>query len=130
VFATVFILLYAGHLAADYPCQTDHQACHKAQPGAAGWRANLAHAGTHVALCAAALALGVLALDVELTPARCAVALLWIGVTHAFIDRRWPIARWMSFARQTGFAQHGGAAHVDQTAHVLVLVVAAAALAA
>jgi hypothetical protein len=57
-------------------------------------------------------------------------AVLWIGATHAFIDRRWPVARWMAFARQAGWAQHGGAAHVDQTAHVLALVVAALFLAA
>jgi hypothetical protein len=36
----------------------------------------------------------------------------------------------MQLTRQAGFAQHGGAAHVDQTAHVLALAVAALFLAA
>lgn len=36
---------------------------------------------------------------------------------------------WMRFARQQEWAQRGGAAQVDQTAHVLVLVIAALYLA-
>ncbi|MGW6202239.1 DUF3307 domain-containing protein [Streptomyces sp. NPDC055089] len=113
-----------GKKAATNPFQTDHQAGCKADHGAAGWRANLAHAGTHVLFCSLALVVAAAALG-EST-----VAVLWIGATHAFIDRRWPVARWMAFARQQGWAQDGGAAHVDQTAHVLVLVIAALALAA
>ncbi|MET8378009.1 DUF3307 domain-containing protein [Streptomyces microflavus] len=130
MFPTLFVLLYVAHLLADYPFQTDHQAGHKADGGVAGWRANLAHAGTHLVLAGLALLVGwaVLDLNVGLLPA--AAALLWIAGTHALIDRRWPVARWMRFARQTGWAQHGGAAHVDQTAHVTAIVVAALALAA
>ncbi|MET8882554.1 DUF3307 domain-containing protein [Streptomyces rubiginosohelvolus] len=130
-FPSLFILLYLGHLLADYPLQTDHQAAHKADQRAVGWAANLTHAATHMATCAAALALGALALDdVTLSLPVVVAALLWIGVTHAFIDRRWPVARWMKFARQQKWAQHGGAAHVDQTAHIFALVLAALALAA
>lgn len=130
MFAELFILFYVGHLLADYPFQTDHQAGHKADCGAAGWRANLAHAGTHFVACALMLAVGVTLLDVEVGLLPAATALLWIAGTHAFVDRRWPVAAWMRFARQPGWAQHGGAAHVDQTAHVAVLAVAALALAA
>lgn len=36
----------------------------------------------------------------------------------------------MAFARQAGWAQHGGAAHVDQTAHVTAIGIAALVLAA
>ncbi|XCM28893.1 DUF3307 domain-containing protein [Streptomyces parvus] len=130
MFATVFVLLYVAHLLADYPFQTDHQAGHKADGGAAGWRANLAHAGTHLILSGLVLLVGwaVLGLNVGLLPA--IAALLWIAGTHAFIDRRWPVARWMRFARQARWAQHGGAAHVDQTAHVAAIFLAALALAA
>jgi len=130
MFAELFVLLYAAHLAADYPLQTDHQAAHKACAGAAGWRANAAHALTHVAACAVALGVGALVLDVTAGAWASAAALVWIGATHAVIDRRWPVAWWMRWARQTEWAKHGGAAHVDQTAHVLVLVVAALVLTA
>lgn len=141
MFAELFILLYVGHLLADYPFQTDRQARRKAgwaegeedpNPGRHhhGWDANLFHAGTHLVTCGLMLAVGValLGLDVGLLPA--AVALLWIAGTHAFVDRRWPVARWMKLARQPGWAEYGGAAHVDQAAHVTVLAVAAIALAA
>ncbi|KFK90187.1 hypothetical protein IX27_03950 [Streptomyces sp. JS01] len=131
MFASLFVLLYLGHLVADYPLQTDHQAAHKADRCAAGWAANLRHAATHVATCAAALALGVLVLDdVTVSLPVVVAALLWIGGSHAFIDRRWPVQWWMNHTGQTSWAANGGAAHVDQTAHILALVLAALALSA
>ncbi|MFJ9620540.1 DUF3307 domain-containing protein [Streptomyces sp. NPDC101181] len=131
MFASLFVLLYLGHLLADYPFQTDHQAAHKADPGAAGWAANLRHAATHVTACGLALALGALVLDgVAVSLPVALAALVWIGATHAFIDRRWPVAWWMTHTGQTTWAAHGGAAHVDQTAHILALALAALALAA
>ncbi|MBM9622238.1 DUF3307 domain-containing protein [Streptomyces zhihengii] len=129
MFATVFVLLYLGHLAADYPFQTDHQAAHKADAGAEGWRANLAHAATHVASCGIALAVAVTVLGATISLPVALAALTWIGGTHAFIDRRWPVRWWMTRMRQTSWAEHGGAAHVDQTAHVLALGLATLALA-
>ncbi|MFE7113190.1 DUF3307 domain-containing protein [Streptomyces sp. NPDC057575] len=130
MFASLFVLLYLGHLLADYPFRTDHQARHKADCGSAGWRADLTHAATHVLTCSAALGVGALLLDdvaLSLWPAT--AALLWTGATHAIIDRRWPVARWMQFARQAGWAKNGGAAHVDQTAHITALVIASLFLA-
>ncbi|MFJ6447103.1 DUF3307 domain-containing protein [Streptomyces hydrogenans] len=129
MFATVFVLLYLGHLLADYPFQTDHQAAHKAEGGKAGWWANLTHAATHVTACGLALAAGATVLDVTVSLPVAVAALLWIGSTHAFIDRRWPVRWWMTRMRQTSWAAHGGAAHVDQTAHILALALAALALA-
>ncbi|MDI3406043.1 DUF3307 domain-containing protein [Streptomyces cavernicola] len=129
MFASLFVLLYVAHLLSDYPLQTDHQAKHKAGAGTCGWRANAAHAATHVAVTTAALAAGIAVLGLDVNLAAAAGAVLWIGVTHSVIDRRWPVARWMAFARQARFAQHGGAAHVDQTAHLTALAIAALAIA-
>ncbi|GAA3013574.1 DUF3307 domain-containing protein [Streptomyces fulvorobeus] len=130
MFASLFILLYLGHLLADYPFQTDHQAAHKADCGAAGWRASFTHAATHIVTCGAGLLAGVVLLDLPVSVPAALAALVWIGATHAFIDRRWPVAWWMDHARQTGWAATGGAAHVDQTAHLTALLVAALFLAA
>lgn len=129
MFAEIFLLMYAAHLAADYPGQTDHQAAHKADPGAAGWQAAATHAGTHLIATTVMLGIGatVLGLTIPVLPAT--LALLWIAGTHAVIDRRYLIAAWMRAARQTTWAEHGGAAHVDQTAHVLMILVAALAVA-
>ncbi|MCX4849826.1 DUF3307 domain-containing protein [Streptomyces sp. NBC_00893] len=130
MFADLFVLLYGAHLLSDYPFQTDHQAGCKAEKSAAGWRANLVHAGTHVLVSAVALAVGFLVLDLPLTIPAVAVVLVWIGSTHSIIDRRWLVQRWMERAGQSEFARRGGAAHVDQVAHVTALLIAALALAA
>lgn len=131
MFAALFALFYVGHLLADYPFQTDHQASHKADRTAEGWRANLLHAGTHAATCGVLLAIGAGALaDVHLSIIPAAIALAWIGLTHSFIDRRWAVAWWMDHTGQADFRQHGGAAHVDQTAHIAALAAAALFLAA
>ncbi|GHD59299.1 DUF3307 domain-containing protein [Streptomyces goshikiensis] len=128
MFAEIAFLLYVGHLLADYPFQTDHQAAHKAGCGRTGWTANVAHATTHVLTCGLLLTIGSVALGWDLPLWAAVLAVLWIGVSHGFIDRRWPVAAWMRIARQSGWAAHGGAAHVDQTAHVLALTLAALAL--
>ncbi|MFE9795261.1 DUF3307 domain-containing protein [Streptomyces goshikiensis] len=130
MFASLFVLLYVGHLLADYPFQTDHQATHKAGCGREGWTANLAHAATHVLICGLLLTIGSVALGWDLPFRPAALAVLLIGATHAFIDRRWPVAAWMRIARQTKWAANGGAAHVDQTAHILVLTLVALTLSA
>lgn len=122
------VILFAAHHLADYPLQTDHQAAHKADRDAAGWRANLAHSATHVAVSAAlVLTLGAL-LQLHIGAAGLVAALVWIGASHSVIDRRWPVARWMAFARQAGFAQHGGAAYVDQAFHLALGLLPAAVL--
>ncbi|MFF9638795.1 DUF3307 domain-containing protein [Streptomyces bacillaris] len=131
MFASLFVLLYVGHLLADYPLQTDHQAVRKADRSVAGWAASLTHAATHVITCGAALAIGAAVLDdITLSLPFALAALGWIGATHAFIDRRWPVLWWMRRTGSADWIAHGGAAHVDQTAHVLALALAALALAA
>lgn len=131
MFATVFILLYVAHMVADYAIQTDRQAALKAESSRAGWWANLSHAGTHVLLCAVALGAGAWLLpDVELPVARTVLAVAWVGVSHGFVDRRWPVAWWMDNTGSAAFRTRGGAQHVDQTAHILALAIAALLIAA
>ncbi|WP_330335644.1 DUF3307 domain-containing protein (plasmid) [Streptomyces sp. NBC_00536] len=130
MFATLFILLYVAHLVSDYVLQTDRQSELKALRSAAGWLANLSHAGTHVAVSAVALGAGVILLDVPLQAPVAAGVLAWVGISHGFIDRRWPIQWWMDNTGSADFAQRGGAAFVDQTAHVTALLIAALAAAA
>jgi len=129
MFASLFVLLYLSHLVADYVLQTDHQASRKADPGRAGWSADLAHAATHAAVTALVLGVGALALHGGPGVVPETLAVVSIAATHAVIDRRWPIRWLMMRTGQSGFYKAGGAAHVDQVAHVTVLVTAALALA-
>ncbi|MCX4665053.1 DUF3307 domain-containing protein [Streptomyces uncialis] len=130
MFAELFVLLYAAHLTADYALQTDHQAEHKAACGAAGWRANLAHSLTHAAMYTLVLVVAVLVLEASVTIAAGAVAVVAIAGLHGAVDRRWPVRWWMENTGSASWYGRGGAAHVDQTAHVVVLVIAALVLAA
>lgn len=131
VLGTYFVILCVAHVLADYPGQTDHQAAHKADRTAAGWLANLTHAATHMAITLALLGIATALNQTDPSPAGLAAALAWVGVSHSFIDRRWAVRWWMEHAGQTGFMNHGGAAHVDQAAHLgLGLLPAALVLAA
>lgn len=58
------------------------------------------------------------------------MAVLWIGATHSLIDRRWAVRWWMEHTGQSTFFHNGGAAHVDQAAHIAALIAAALYLAA
>ena len=118
MFASLFLLLYVAHHLADYPGQTDHQAAHKADPGWAGWRVNLVHAGTHAALALALLLGGGAVLGLHLSALGVVVGVAWMAGTHAFIDRRWPVRWWMETTGQGGYIAHGGMLTVDQAAHI------------
>ncbi|MFE2639560.1 DUF3307 domain-containing protein [Streptomyces scopuliridis] len=130
MFASVFVLLYVAHTLADYPLQTDQIADHKADRTAAGWIYNLAHAGIHVLVSAVALGAGVVVPGLGLTPAKIAAVVAWVGCSHAFIDRRWPIVWWMEHTGQREYVKIGGVATVDQAAHLGALAIAALAAAA
>ncbi|MFE7566223.1 DUF3307 domain-containing protein [Streptomyces sp. NPDC057539] len=130
MFASLFILLFIAHLLSDYALQTDHQAEHKALRTWKGYKALAVHAGTHVAVSAVLLGLGGLLLGLSLTPLVALAALLWIGGSHAFVDRRWPVTWWMTHTGSEEWIGRGGAAHVDQTAHVAALGIAAMVMAA
>ncbi|MEU9846114.1 DUF3307 domain-containing protein [Streptomyces sp. NPDC047985] len=130
MFADIAFLLYVGHLIADYALQTHHQAMHKALPGWKGWAPNLAHAASHIVVCALMLALGAAVLGWRLPLLPATAAVVWIGITHAVIDRRWPVLWWMKHTGSADWIEHGGAAHVDQAAHITALALAALYLSA
>jgi hypothetical protein len=127
-FAAAFIVMFGGHHLADYPFQTDHQAGHKANKTARGWLANQVHAATHTGTTAVLLVLAAVVLSLPLTVAGTAASLAWIHLSHSAIDRRRGIAWWMDNTGQKEFRQHGGAAHVDQAAHIALGLIPAAAL--
>jgi len=130
MFAELFVALYVAHMLGDYVFQTDHQADHKADPGVAGWWVNLNHAGTHVAVSIFALIAVRLVTDIPLDTQAAGAGLLWIGATHGFIDRRWPVLWWMNRTGSPEFATKGGAAFVDQALHITALGIAALAMTA
>lgn len=135
-FAAVGFTLYAAHHLADHVLgQTDWQACNKARPGWRGWSANLAHVAQYHVVLVVALVAATALLDLPLTVLGAVLGLGFSAVTHAVLDRRWPV-RWLlertgsaPFVRlgEPGGPQVGlnGMYLADQSLHVACLWVAA-----
>jgi hypothetical protein len=144
-FGASYVVLTVGHTLADHLFgQTDWQASNKAAPtpeevvGGArkhrGWAANLAHVALyHLTLVALGL-LAWLALPLWWSLSGVVAALVWSIVTHAFVDRRWPV-RWL--LKKTGNEEFAtpklgglnGVYLADQALHTLALAIAAGMLA-
>lgn len=93
-FGAALAMLWAAHDVADHVVQTDHQAANKAS----SWRAMAGHVGGYTATQVAALAL-LRPLGVRPSMGRLVVAVAFSAATHAFLDRRWPVA---AILRRTG----------------------------
>ncbi|MFC7532319.1 DUF3307 domain-containing protein [Actinoplanes sp. GCM10030250] len=86
--------LVAAHQFADHIIQTDTDANTKAAPGWNGWRHLLSHVGTYHATALAMLMITITALDISMTITGLAAGLGFSAISHAFLDRRWPV-RWI-----------------------------------
>jgi hypothetical protein len=114
--AIVFLVLLAGHLLGDWVAQTDWQATNKAH----SWAALTAHVGSYHLVMGLLLLLPVLR---DGWPAWKALAALTVSaVTHAVIDRRWPVRALLRAAGSPGFATvEWGVIAVDQALHLFIL---------
>ncbi|MEV4515155.1 DUF3307 domain-containing protein [Dactylosporangium sp. NPDC049525] len=136
VFAAIAATLYAGHQLADHVLgQTDKQAAHKAQPGWSGWRHLFGHVAMYHAVLTVMVFAVVVVLHVPASPAGLITGLTVSTVTHAFLDRRWPVRWLLEHTGSTPFsrlADHGlnGMYLADQSLHYGCLWLAALLIAA
>jgi hypothetical protein len=121
--ATVFLVLLAGHLLGDWVAQTDWQATNKTR----SWAALTAHVASYHLLMGLLLLIPILR---DGWPAGKALAALAASaITHAVIDRRWPVRALMRAAGSPGFATvEWGVIVVDQALHLFILVMLAVLL--
>jgi hypothetical protein len=115
-------LVLAGHFIGDWVVQTDQQAADKVKPGWTGWDADLRHVTTYTTTLAL--------FSIWAMPSWRLVVLLGVSaLTHAVIDRRWPV-RWLM--RNTGSVPFSetpwGVIAVDQALHLSILCVLVAIL--
>jgi hypothetical protein len=96
--ATVFLVLLAGHLLGDWVAQTDWQATTKTR----SWAALTAHVASYHLLMGLLLLIPILRDGWPTWKALAALAAS--AVTHAVIDRRWPVRALMCAAGSPGFA--------------------------
>lgn len=94
-FAAVYATLHAAHQVGDHIVQTDDQAARKADD----WGAMVAHVAGYHLTAVAMLALASRVLHLRLPLGRTSAGLAVSAVTHALLDRRWPV-RWVN--RHTG----------------------------
>lgn len=103
-FAAAFVLLDVAHDVADHVLQTDEQALGKAEDSPAGW-ANLAgHIGSYTAAQLGAIAALSAVTDGRPTCGRTVAAVAFSALSHAFLDRRWPVRVLLERTGSAGFA--------------------------
>lgn len=140
-FAAVFAVLMTGHTVADHVIgQTDRQAAGKGAPTReqvasgvsprSGWGACLAHVGAYHLVLAGILTAAWLVMPLPLTWAGVAAGLSWSAVTHAVLDRRWPVRMILHATGSPEFAgmRSGGLNGMylaDQALHTLALAISA-----
>jgi Protein of unknown function (DUF3307) len=114
--ATVFLVLLGGHLLGDWVAQTDWQATTKTR----SWAALAAHVASYHLIVGLLLLLPVVR---DGWPAGKALVTLTVSaMTHAVIDRRWPVRALMRAAGSPGFATvEWGVIAVDQALHLFIL---------
>ena len=125
-FAAVAATLTAAHHVGDFLLQTDHQAARKpcAEDRLAvcseseSWKALAGHVASYHAAQVAGLLVADRVLGLKLRPGRVLAGVALSAVTHAVIDRRWPVRWWMDNTGSRDFrVKAGGGMHVDQTLH-------------
>jgi hypothetical protein len=114
--AIVFLVLLGGHLLGDWVAQTDWQATNKTR----SWAALTAHVASYH-LIVGLLLLVPVARD-GWPVGKALVTLTVSAMTHAVIDRRWPVRALMRLAGSPGFATvEWGVIAVDQALHLFIL---------
>jgi Protein of unknown function (DUF3307) len=121
--AIVFLVLLAGHLLGDWVAQNDWQATNKTR----SWAALTAHVASYHLLMGLLLLIPIVR---DGWPAGKALAALTVSaLTHAVIDRRWPVRALMRAAGSPGFAAVEWAViAVDQALHLFILAMLAVLL--
>jgi hypothetical protein len=121
--ATVFLVLFAGHLLGDWVAQSDWQATAKTR----SWAALAAHVATYHLVMAALLLVPIL--RDGWSPWKALLVLLVSAMTHAVIDRRWPVRALLAATASPGFATvEWGVIAVDQALHLTILALLAVLL--
>jgi Protein of unknown function (DUF3307) len=127
-FGAILAALCAAHDLADHVAQTDHQAKHKAT----SWPAMAGHVGSYTAVQVAALAV-LRPMGVQPSWRRMVAGVAVSAGTHAFLDRRWPVAAILRYTRSPKFAVMdypiSGPYLADQSLHHACLFVTALILA-
>lgn len=144
-FAALFIALLVGHHLGDYLLQSQWQADHKGdhpshhapthRDAAVGRRAAAYHVASYTVATITTTAVVVIALHLPITLLGFAAGHLLSSGSHAIIDRRYTLRAAMTaldkiLPGKLAYYDNGGAAFLDQMAHILFLFAAGLAMVA
>lgn len=124
----------AAHQFADHVIgQNDHEAANKALPGRAGWSALLSHVFKYHVVVLIMLLIVIAVFDLPVTLLGISCSILFSAVSHAFLDRRWPVRYILKKVGSPKFAEMTQPLHGmylgDQGSHYLCLWISALLLA-
>ena len=105
-FVVALAVMYAAHNVADHVFgQTDKVAANKSKPGRVGWLAILQHVASYHIVMLVMLWITFIAVDVSVSLPGLIAGLLFSAVTHAILDRRWPVKWILERTGSPAFAQ-------------------------
>ena len=95
VFAAGLAAMYAANQVADHVFgQTDKMAVNKTKPGREGYTALFGHVGLYHLVMIGMLLITVAVLNLPVTATGFCLAMTFSAVSHAILDRRWPV-KWI-----------------------------------
>jgi hypothetical protein len=130
VFSVVMVTSIVMHRLADYVTgQWDYVAEHKALPGSKGWTSILIHVIAYHITLVIGLAMTLQLLDLPVTVLGFTLGILFSAVTHAILDRRWPVRWLLEHTGKKNFAKMQtpvcGIIEADQSLHYFCLWISA-----
>lgn len=106
IFAVGAVTMGAAHEVADHVLgQTDKIAANKVKPGRVGWSHILQHVLQYHVVMVVMLAIVVAVFSLPVSILGFSAAILFSAVSHAFIDRRWPVKWLLQKTGSPGFAE-------------------------
>ncbi len=128
-FVVALLALFVGHQLGDHVLQTDHQAAAKSGSGWTAARAMAGHLLSYHLAAGAVLGVTAYALHLPLSAAGVGAGFGFSAVTHALLDRRWPVRLVLRRTGSPGFAEQAspvcGMYVADQALHWLALLLSA-----
>lgn len=125
-FAALGFTALVAHNVADHVFgQNDHQAANKAKPGRPGWSALLQHVFAYHIILGFMWLQTMVMFDLPVSVLGFICALMFSAITHAFLDRRWPVRWILEITGSPEFAKMqtpiNGMYQADQALHYLAL---------
>lgn len=94
LFAVFIGVAICAHQVSDHIFQTDKMAANKAKPGRVGWSYLLQHVYIYHVVMVAMILVTVVLLGLPITVLGFVSSIAFSAITHAILDRRWPV-KWI-----------------------------------